>query len=114
MLVTGGLPCAGWQTSAEARHDCCTKGACPDTLGEAAGHDDISQDAANRCCATSEQKNQQDGSQLAAAVFVVAPLVTVSRVPYTELLPVNSPHLDPVPPALPSAPLHVLLSVFLI
>jgi hypothetical protein len=113
-LATAGVPCAGWQPSAEARHDCCAKGSCPNMLRKAADHDNISQEAADQCCARSEEKNQQNSSQFATVFFAIAPVITVTTVPHTEVFHVRSPRLDHAPPAPASTPRHVLLSVFLV
>lgn len=114
MLAAGGVPCAGWQASAEARHDCCAEGACPAMLGQAADHSDISQEAADRCCATSEQKDQRDGSQSPAASFAVPPQAPSNDVPHTAVVYFRCPPPDTFPTALPGAPLYVLFSVFLV
>lgn len=117
LFVTAGVPCAGWQGSPEARHDCCEKGTCPSMLRKTVDHGDISQEAADQCCARSEEKSQRDSSQLASASFAIAPVVIISTVPHAELVrldSLNSPRLDHAPPAPASIPLHVFLSVFLV
>lgn len=114
LFMTAGVPCAGWQASAEARHDCCAKRTCPEMMRSTADHDNISQEAADQCCARSEEKNQQNSSQFATVFFAIAPVITLTNVPQTEVFHVQSPRLDHAPPAPASTPRHVLLSVFLV
>ena len=52
--------CAGWESSAAARRDCCAK----------AEHDCEDQQAADACCAQSEQDQQE---QVAAAFMMFGP-----------------------------------------
>src|SRR4029450_4328089 len=92
-LATTGVPCGGWQSSAEARHDCCAKGSCPSMLRKPADHNDISQEAADQCCARSEEKNQQNSSQFATVFFAIAPVITVTHVPQAEVFHVRSARL---------------------
>lgn len=114
MLVAGGVPCAGWQPSAQARHDCCASGVCPDRV-DAAGHAaDVSQSAADQCCGTSETRQQHQASQVTSVSFALPPLVLVSDVPHTAIVVLSHPPRETVPIAARSAPLHILLSVFLI
>ena len=114
MLLAGALPCAGWQASAQARHDCCEKGACPDSLRQAAGQPEITQEAADQCCASSEENGQRDKSQSVAAIFVVSPPVASGGVPHADAVPIPRPIRDRNPVPLPAAPLYVLFSVFLV
>jgi hypothetical protein len=83
-------------------------------LRKPADHNDISQEAADQCCARSEEKNQQNSSQFATVFFAIAPVITVTHVPQAEVFHVQSPRLDHAPPAPASTPRHVLLSVFLV
>ena len=83
-------------------------------LRKGADHEDISQEAADQCCARSEEQNQRNSSQFAAVPFGIAPVVVVSSVPHAELVRLYSPTLDHAPPVPASIPRHVLLSVFLV
>lgn len=114
MLLAGATPCTGWQASAEARHDCCVNGTCPDSLGETGGQTDISQEAADQCCASSEGKDQRDGSQSAAAFFAVPPPGTLGDVAHTASVSLRPSLPRHLPLAQPAAPLYVLYSVFLV
>ena len=114
MLIAGAAPCAGWQASAQARHDCCVDGVCPDSIGELAGRGDVSQEAADRCCATSEEKNQHDRSQSAVVLFAVPPPTAIGLPPYVDAVHLRRPLLHAIPVARHAAPLYVLFSVFLV
>ena len=114
MLVAGAAPCAGWQASAEARHDCCATGACPDSLGETAGQTNISQEAADQCCASAEEKDQRDGPQSAAAFFAVPPPGALGDVAHTASVYLRRSLPRNLPLTHPAAPLYVLYSVFLV
>lgn len=114
MLIAGAAPCAGWQASAQARHDCCTEGVCPDSVDGATDHRGVSQEAADRCCATSEEKNQRDRSQSAVVVFAVAAPATVGVPPHAEAVHFHRPALHTPSVALHPTPLYVLFSVFLV
>ena len=114
MLIAGAAPCAGWQASAHARHDCCVDGVCPDSIGEMAGHGDVSQEAADRCCATSEEKNQHDRSQSAVVFFAVPPPTASGLLPHVEAVRVRGLILHTIPVLQHAPPLYVLFSVFLV
>ena len=74
----------------------------------------VSQAAANRCCVTGEQRqqNSRSPSPVRIAASVAVPIVDV--VPAFVAPVVEAPADKPIAPAARSAPLHVLLSVFLI
>ena len=84
-------------------------------LGEAHDSGDIPQADADRCCASAEQRHQQDGAQLSAGAFVVAPPIQPIDSPHAFIVrvpPFVDRHVFPDP--IPHAPLHVLFSVFLV
>lgn len=114
MLMAGATPCAGWQASAQARHDCCVDGTCPDAIGEPAGHGDISQETADQCCATSEAKDQRDRSQAVVGLFAVPPPAAAEVPPHTVALHPPRPALQTSSVPHHAAPLYVLFSVFLV
>ena len=74
----------------------------------------MSQDAADRCCATGEQKQQNDRSQAPVRPVPVAPVVLATVVPEYVVAELYRPGHAPLVPPVRSAPLHILLSVFLI
>ena len=119
LLGAGVAPCAGWQSTAQARKDCCVEGQCPEELTSVAGHQGghsskPSQAEADQCCAASEQKHQQESAQFVDAAFVL-----VQPVDRLAMLAIDVPalgralpHADPIHP--PPTSLHVLFSVFLV
>ena len=113
-FLLGGTPCAGWELSSEARRDCCEPGHCPDHMGGPTDPAGPSQDAADRCCAAGEQKQQQDRSQSPVRPVPVAPVMLSIVVPEYLVAQLHRPGRAPLVPPVRSAPLHVLLSVFLI
>jgi hypothetical protein len=113
MLMSGAVPCAGWQASAQARHDCCEEGMCPDAVGKMPGHGTMSQ-TADQCCATSEDEGQRDSSRLVTAFFAVPPPVPVALLPHTESARPARPPLHEISAALDPTARHVLFAVFLV
>jgi hypothetical protein len=118
LLGVGVAPCAGWESTAQARHDCCVEGQCPGQF-ERAGHgtdhaDDMTQAQADRCCATSEQQNQSRSTQFVGTAFLLAPPVERLVALAEDIRPPD--RLDPhaVPVLSPPARLHLLFSVFLV
>jgi hypothetical protein len=114
MLMTGAAPCAGWQASAQARHDCCEAGMCPDAVGSMPAHGTMSQAAGDQCCATSEEKAQRDSSRLAAVFFAVPAPVPADLLPHAESLRPARPPLHATSAALQPTARHVLFAVFLV
>lgn len=118
LVGAGVAPCAGWASSAQARHDCCIEGQCPDQLktdDHSTGHTGpVSQAQADACCAASEQKHQQESAQFVDAAFVLLqPVDGLATLAIDgAALGLALPHLDPIHP--PATPLHVLFSVFLV
>ncbi len=119
LFGAGAIPCAGWETTAQARHDCCVDGQCPDEVSNATGHSGdhagtMTQAEADRCCATSEQKHQQRASQFAVSSFALSPPAEAAIFDsITLLLPLEIVR-DLAPAPSPPTRLHVLFSVFLV
>jgi hypothetical protein len=112
-------PCAGWESSAQARHDCCVDGHCPDEVSSASGHSShpgaVTQAEADRCCAASEQKHQQRATQFADATFaLMAPAATSTG--FDSITPNLSDTIARDRSTAPSPPtrLHVRFSVLLV
>jgi hypothetical protein len=122
ILAFGGAsaaPCAGWETNAQARRDCCVDGKCPDEVSNATAHSGshpgtMTQAEADRCCASAEQKHQQSASQFVDSSFALSPPVELAVVEsIAPLFPARiGPDLTPHPS--PPTRLHVLFSVFLV
>ena len=112
-LLGTSVPCVGWTGSPVERMDCCKKGMSPGEVGDAGPSHDMAQDAANRCCATSEERNQQSASQSPSSFVAVAPFVA-SVAPHEAPAALEVPRHTAPPPALHARPLHLLLSVFLV
>lgn len=118
LFGAGVAPCAGWESTAAARHDCCVEGQCPDQLTpdthSAAHKGPISQAQADACCAASEQQNQQRSSQAATASFLLAPPVEATFQAPVDFSALSRIGLPADSPPSRSAPLHLLFSVFLV
>jgi hypothetical protein len=114
MLTAGATPCAGWQASAQARHDCCQDGMCPGSVGDDRAQGEHSQATADRCCATSEEKSQRDASRSVVAFFAVPAPAPLDLLPRTDPIHPAGPPLQAMPVALHAPPLYVLFSVFLV
>ena len=118
MFGVGVAPCAGWESSAKARHDCCVEGQCPDQV-EADSHSGshpggVTQAQADQCCANSEQQNQQRSAQFADATFLLLPPLEGIVVAAVDITPPELPDSFAVPVLSPPARLHLLFSVFLV
>ena len=107
--------CAGWQTTPEARRQCCQDGACPlHHHKDDASRTQITQSAADDCCAQS-QRHESSPSRTAFASTMT--LAVVSSLPLAVLSPL--PRIPLAPPwETPSPPTHVakhlLFSVLLV
>ena len=112
-LLGTSIPCAGWGGSSAERKDCCEKGMCPDQVREAAPSPDVSQDAANLCCASSEERNQQGASQSPGSPVAVEPDVATVA-PHAAFVSAEVPRHSSPPAIAHARPLHLLLSVFLV
>jgi hypothetical protein len=111
-------PCAGWESTAQARHDCCVEGQCPGQVN-ADGHPgshpgDVTQAQADQCCATSEQQNQQRSAQFAGATSLLLPPLESVVVAAADIKPPERTDPIAVPVPSPAARLHLLFSVFLV
>ena len=118
LFGVGVAPCAGWQSSAEARRDCCVKGQCPGEI-EAANHssnhrENVPQAAADQCCATSEQQNHQRSAQFASVTFVGSPPLEPLALMIDDISPPERIDPDARPHISPHARLHLLFSVYLL
>jgi hypothetical protein len=109
-------PCAGWESTAEARMACCVRhGACAmHKVAQDAAGATLTQSEADTCCAAAER---HDGSQ-PPVTTVAAPAMTPVLALFAEQPAVPALWVDRhrPPPLLASRqlPTHLLLSVFLI
>lgn len=109
--------CAGWQSTAEARMECCAQEEqCPMHKGTdgSASHRTVSQEQADTCCARSERvpSTPSSSSQIAPVTFAV--VSTPPSVLLPELASLAHHWESSVPIAVSPVPRHVLLSVFLV
>ena len=118
LFGVGVAPCAGWETTAQTRHDCCVDGQCPDQLkndGHSESHNGpVSQAQADACCAASEQQNQQRSAQFAGPTFLLLPPVDSVVITAGDLTPPERTDPTVVPVPSPPTRLHLLFSVFLV
>ena len=118
MFGVGAVPCAGWEPTAQARHDCCVEGQCPgqiETKSHSGDHSGgVTQAQADQCCATSEQQNQQRSAPQVGATFLLLPPVESVVVAASDIKPPERPDPFAVPVPSPPARLHLLFSVFLV
>ena len=94
-------PCAGWESSAAARRDCCAK----------AEHDCRDQQAADACCAQSEQE------QITVAVIMLGPpaLTVLESLPILpDAVAIAARSFQRVRGLRPKRPPYLLTSVLLI
>jgi hypothetical protein len=106
--------CAGWQPTPEARQQCCRDGACPlHRHQDGASRTQLTQAAADDCCAQSAHDSSPSGTVFAStvtlAVLVAIPSVVSTLAP---TVPLTAPWETPSPPA--HVPKHLLLSVLLV
>ena len=118
LFGVGVAPCAGWEATAQARHDCCVDGKCPDQI-EADSHsgdhpNGVTHAQAVQCCASSEQQNQQRSAQFAGATFLLLPPLDSVVVEAADIRPPEQADPFAVPVPSPPARLHLLFSVFLV
>ena len=107
--------CAGWQTTPAARRQCCESGACPLHHREnSRPRDQITQAAADDCCAQSQQRESSPSGTVFAPTMTLAVLQSLPPVVLrlAPAVPLSAPWETPSPPA--HVPKHVLLSVFLV
>ena len=118
LFGVGVAPCAGWESTAKARHDCCVEGQCPDQIktddhsGRHPGG--VTQTEADQCCATSEQQNEQRSAQFTGATFLLLPPLESVIVAAADITPPDRTDPFAVPVPSPPARLHLLYSVFLV
>jgi hypothetical protein len=121
VLLVAGAPvvCAGWLPTPEARMDCCTNGdPCPmhePSRDHDGGNHVITQDEADRCCASSERQRGETAPSAAATASIPHPAIAVTPLPFTPSVVVTA-HLPEVSPSalLPHVPTYLLLSVILV
>jgi len=107
--------CAGWQATPQARRQCCQSGACARHEPVHDGsHTQISQAAADDCCAQSQRSDSSPSgttfaSSMTLAVLSAVPPVILAPVSAT---PVRVPWQTSSPPS--HVPRHLLLSVLLV
>jgi len=107
--------CAGWQATPEARLECCQDGGCPlHHDDEAAPRTQVTQAAADDCCAQSARDESSPSATAFASTITLAdlhslPPVVMSVVP---AMPLAAPWETPSPPTRVSK--HLLLSVLLV
>jgi hypothetical protein len=107
--------CAGWQVTPEARLGCCQDGACPlHPHDEAAPRTQVTQAAADDCCAHSARHESSPSATVFAPTITLAvlhsfPAVVLNVAP---AMPLAAPWETPSPPA--RVPKHLLLSVLLV
>ncbi len=107
--------CAGWQTTPEARRQCCEDGACP-----LHHHDDgasttrMTQSAADDCCARSQSHDSGPSGTLFASTMTLAIVRSLPSVVLTALplIALGEPWATPSPPT--HVPKHLLFSVLLL
>jgi hypothetical protein len=109
--------CAGWQSTAEARMECCAhEEQCPmhKGTGGSVAERTVTQQEADTCCARSERvpSTPSSSSQIAPVTFVVVSTPPAVLLPDVAVL---ATHWESsVPIAASPVPRHVLLSVFLV
>lgn len=110
--VTG---CVGWQTTPEARRQCCQDGACPlHHHKDDTPRTQITQSAADDCCAQSQRHESSPSGTAFASTMTLA--VVESSAPVVlgpvPLRPVDAPWETPSPPT--HVAKHLLFSVLLV
>jgi hypothetical protein len=109
--------CAGWQSSAQARMECCTQAtSCPMPHGDGLSDaPQLNQSDADRCCASSERSDSTQQTSTSLAVVATPPreYITLPPPPAPRVAPRGEWQLiSPHPPL--HVPTHVLLSVFVV
>ena len=109
--------CAGWQSSAEARMECCAQEEqCPMHAGTDASvsHRTVTQGQADTCCALSERTPSTPSSSSQIAPVTLALVSTPVVVVLPDFEPLRNRWQSFVPIAANPVPRHILLSVFLV
>jgi hypothetical protein len=107
--------CAGWQATAEARRQCCEDGACP--LHQHKDHapkTQVTQSAADDCCAHSERHESSPSGTVFAATMTLAVVKSFASVVLNPLalVALSAPWETPSPPT--HVAKHLLFSVLLV
>lgn len=107
--------CAGWQSTAEARMECCAQEEqCPMHAGKygTVSHT-LTQQQADTCCALSERAPSTPSSSSQIAPITLA-LVSTPVAVLPDFEPLRNGWQSFVPIAASPVPRHILLSVFLV
>jgi hypothetical protein len=119
VILALGSPavCAGWMPTPEARMDCCTTGStCPmhDSSKKGSGARTLTQDEADRCCASSEHDGSSPSSTTTALTLGPPAIVAaaIALAPPSRSL-IQLPRVSPLS-EVAHVPKHVLISVFLV
>src|SRR5215831_2168960 len=104
--------CAGWQSTAEARMECCAhEEQCPMHADgdESVSHGMVTQTQADTCCALSQgsPSTPSSSSQIAPVTFVVVSTPVSMLVPYLAPFRSGWPAVVPIAPS--PVPRHLLL-----
>jgi hypothetical protein len=115
-LAQGTLgQCVGWQATPEARRQCCQTGACArHERVDVASQQQISQAAADDCCAQAQRGDSRPSGKAFASTITFAVL---SALPAVALAPAPGAAITAPWRALstpPHVPRHLLLSVLLV
>ena len=112
-LGVAGQPCAAWAAADQAQHDCCPPDVCATPMAHDASPAGAMPDTMTRCCATPEQRQDQQQSRSPEPLAAVADAAPIALSPV--LVPVLRERRSfERAAAARSAPLHVLFAVFLV
>ena len=116
LATSAWAQCAGWQSSAEARMECCAQEEqCPMHAGtDASVSHTLTQQQADTCCALSERAPSTPSSSSQIAPVTLALVSTPVAVVLPDFEPLRNGWQSFVPIAASSVPRHILLSVFLV
>jgi hypothetical protein len=109
--------CAGWQSTAEARMECCAQEEqCPmhAATGGSISHKLVTQTDADTCCALSGRAPSTPSSPSQVTPVVLAAVSTPAAVVLPDLTPLPDRWQALVPITVIPVPRHLLLSVFLV
>ena len=107
--------CAGWQSTPEARRQCCQDGACPlHHHSDETSRNQITQSAADDCCAQSQRHESSPSGPTFASSMTLAVVESLSPVLPSQLplTPLDAPWETPSPPT--HVAKHLLFAVLLV
>ena len=107
--------CAGWQTTPDARRQCCQNGLCPLHHREkSSSGEHVTQAAADDCCAQSQRHESNPSGTVFASTMTLAVLQSLppAVLSLAAVAPLSPPWETPSPPT--HVPKHLLLSVLLV